>query len=51
MVIGVHTREQLLENIRRVVAAKPLPAAEFTRLCEEGKTIAAGWTPRFGPVA
>lgn len=51
LVIGAHSSEQLRENIRRVVAAKPLSREEFLKLCEEGKAIASGWTPRFGPVA
>jgi len=51
MVIGAHTREQLLENIRRVVETKPLSKDELEKALEEGKKIAAGWTPRFGPVA
>jgi predicted aldo/keto reductase-like oxidoreductase len=50
LVIGVHTREQLIENIRRVVRIEPLPKAAFDALCDEGKTLAAAWTPRFGPV-
>jgi aryl-alcohol dehydrogenase-like predicted oxidoreductase len=49
MVIGAHTLEQLHENIRRVVETKPLGKEEFEKLCEEGKAVAAGWTPRFGP--
>jgi predicted aldo/keto reductase-like oxidoreductase len=51
MVIGVHSREQLLENIQRAVETPPLSPAEFAKLCEEGKGIAAGWQPRFGPAA
>ncbi len=50
MVIGAHDRGQLLESIRRVVATKPLTREEFDALVSEGKTIATGWTPRFGPV-
>ena len=50
LVIGVHTREQLVENIRRVVTTEPLSKEAFDALCAEGKTLAAGWTPRFGPV-
>jgi len=50
MVIGVHSREQLLENIQNVVATKPLAPQEFEKLCEEGKALAAGWQARFGPV-
>ena len=49
MVIGAHTLEQLHENIRRVVETKPLGKEDFEKLCEEGKAVAAGWTPRFGP--
>lgn len=50
MVLGVHNREQLDENIRRVLEAEPLSKDDFTKLCADGKTIAAGWEPRFGPV-
>jgi predicted aldo/keto reductase-like oxidoreductase len=50
LVIGAHSRAQLLENIRRVVEAKPLSKPDFEKLCDEGKTLAAEWTPRFGPV-
>lgn len=50
MVIGVHSREQLLENIKNAVETKPLSREEFDKLCEEGKTLASGWRDRFGPV-
>ena len=51
MVIGVHSLEQLRQNIERVVNTKPLDpnALEATR--KLGEAIAKGWTPRFGPVA
>ncbi|HVR76497.1 MAG TPA: aldo/keto reductase [Planctomycetota bacterium] len=51
MVIGAHSREQLLENIERVLAAKPLSKEDFVKLCEEGKKLAPEWEARFGPVA
>jgi predicted aldo/keto reductase-like oxidoreductase len=51
MVIGVHSREQLLENIRRVVETPPLSGAEVAALLEEGKKLAPAWKPRFGPAA
>jgi hypothetical protein len=50
VVIGVHSREQLLENIQNVVETKPLGREEFEKLCEEGKALATGWQARFGPV-
>jgi hypothetical protein len=51
MVLGVHSREQLAENIRRVLEVEPLARDEFTKLCADGKAIAAGWDARFGPIA
>ncbi|MBI4602285.1 MAG: aldo/keto reductase [Planctomycetes bacterium] len=51
LVLGVHSSEQLRENVKRVLETRPLSKEDFDKLCEEGKTIAAGWTPRFGPVA
>jgi predicted aldo/keto reductase-like oxidoreductase len=51
MVIGVHSAEQLRENIKLVLEAKPLAKEELAALRERGKEIAAGWEPRFGPVA
>jgi hypothetical protein len=51
LVIGAHSSEQVHKNIEMVLAAKPLSPDEFTALCERGKEIASGWTPRFGPVA
>ena len=51
MVLGVHTREQLEENIRRVLEVEPLSKEDFEKLCAEGKEIARTWEPRFGPAA
>jgi hypothetical protein len=51
MVLGVHGREQLEENIRRVLEVEPLAKEDFDKLCAEGKAIAAGWDARFGPAA
>jgi aryl-alcohol dehydrogenase-like predicted oxidoreductase len=50
MVIGVHSAEQLRRNIELVVKAEPLAKEELDKLLETGKEIAAGWSPRFGPV-
>lgn len=50
MVIGAHTAEQVRENIQRVLEARPLAREELDRLIAQGKEIATGWSPRFGPV-
>ncbi len=51
MVIGVHTREQLLENIRTVTSTPALSGAELEELAAKGKSLAPQWTARFGPVS
>lgn len=51
MVIGVHSKEQLHQNVDRVLRLKPLSPEEFQRVCDRGKEIAKAWEPRFGPVA
>ena len=51
MVIGVHTREQLIENIRTVTSTRALSEADLKGLDAKGKTLAPQWTARFGPVA
>ena len=51
MVIGVHTREQLIENIRMVTSTKALSKTELEELAGLGKQFAPRWTARFGPVA
>ena len=50
MVIGVHTKEQVHANIRRVLEARPLSKEEFAALVKVGESYAPEWTPRFGPV-
>jgi hypothetical protein len=50
MVIGAHSSEQLRENVKRVLEAKPLAKDELEALIVRGKEIAQGWSPRFGPV-
>lgn len=50
MVIGVHTREQLIENIRTVTSTPALSASELEELDTKGKALAPRWTARFGPV-
>ncbi len=51
MVIGVHSEEQLVDNIRRVASSRKLTAAEQKQLDELGRKLAPTWTARFGPVA
>ncbi len=51
MVIGVHTAEQLRQNIQLVLETEPFSKEELARLRERGKEFAGDWGPRFGPVA
>lgn len=51
MVIGVHTPEQLIENIRTVTSTPALKESELDELIARGKKLAPEWTARFGPVS
>lgn len=49
--LGVHTAEQLSQNVAFVERYQPLSAAENADLLKQGKEMAAQWGPHFGPVA
>jgi hypothetical protein len=51
VVIGVHSAEELRQNIRFVLNAAPLSERERESLAVHGKRIAEDWGPRFGPVS
>ncbi|MCY2995506.1 MAG: aldo/keto reductase [Planctomycetota bacterium] len=48
--IGVHTVEQLKQNIQLVKRFQPLNAEERQLLVQRGQELAAKWGPHFGPV-
>jgi hypothetical protein len=50
-VIGVHSIEQLEQNVAFVRNHEPLSEAETESLLDHGKKLAADWGPRFGPVS
>lgn len=49
--LGVHTREQLRQNVQFVKRFKPLSEQEQSELDGLGRQLAAKWGPHFGPVA
>src|SRR5262249_37445931 len=49
--LGPPAVEPVRRNIELVSAAKPLAGGEMKALLEKGKSLAAAWGPRFGPVA
>jgi predicted aldo/keto reductase-like oxidoreductase len=51
LVIGVHTVEQIRQNVQMVKNYKPLTREELASLAEIGRRMAKDWGPRFGPVA
>ena len=48
--LGVHTIEQLRQNVEMVKRFKPLSGEEETRLSQLGKKLAEKWDDHFGPV-
>jgi predicted aldo/keto reductase-like oxidoreductase len=48
--LGVHTAEQLRQNVEFVARYQPLSAMENADLLRQGKEMAAQWGPHFGPV-
>jgi aryl-alcohol dehydrogenase-like predicted oxidoreductase len=51
LVIGVHTVEQLRQNVQMVKNYTPLTAEEQIALAKIGRRLAKDWGPRLGPVA
>jgi predicted aldo/keto reductase-like oxidoreductase len=51
LVIGVHTAEQLRQNVQMVKNYTPLTQEEQAALNETGRRLAKDWGPRFGPVS
>jgi predicted aldo/keto reductase-like oxidoreductase len=47
--LGVHTAEQIRQNVQMVKDFKPLAAEEQARLVASGKELAAAWGEHFGP--
>jgi predicted aldo/keto reductase-like oxidoreductase len=48
--LGVHTAEQLRQNVEFVSRYRPLSATEHAELLSQGKKMAAQWGAHFGPV-
>ena len=48
--LGVHTAEQLRQNVEYVARYQPLSATESADLLKQGKEMAAQWGAHFGPV-
>jgi hypothetical protein len=48
--LGVHTAEQLRQNVAFVERYRPLSATEHEDLLQQGKAMAAEWGAHFGPV-
>jgi len=48
--LGVHTLEQLRQNIQIVRRFQPLTDDERAKLLKRGQELAAVWGPHFGPV-
>jgi hypothetical protein len=49
--LGVHTAEQLRQNVEHVARYRPLSTTESDSLLVHGKEMAAQWGPHFGPVS
>ncbi len=49
-VIGMATRRELTENLRRARTFTPLSSLEIARLRQEGRLLAREWSDHFGPV-
>jgi predicted aldo/keto reductase-like oxidoreductase len=49
-VIGMVSKDELEENVRRARAFSPLTEGERAALLATGETLAAEWGPHFGPV-
>lgn len=47
--LGVHTAEQLRQNVEMVKRFRPLSADEERAALDKGKELAAVWGPHFGP--
>jgi uncharacterized protein len=47
--LGVHTAEQLRQNVEIVTRFRPLSAEEERAALEKGKELATVWGPHFGP--
>ena len=50
-VIGMATRKELTENLRRARTFVPLSAAESRRMADVGGLLAREWSDHLGPVA
>jgi uncharacterized protein len=48
--LGVHTAEQLRENVEAVKRFRPLSADEAEKTTRVGRQLASEWGPHFGPV-
>jgi hypothetical protein len=51
IVVGVHSAEEMRQNIRFVLNATPLSEKERESMAEHGKRLAEVWGARFGPAA
>jgi predicted aldo/keto reductase-like oxidoreductase len=47
--LGVHTVEQLRQNVEYVKQYRPLTVEEHEQLRQQGQKLAAQWGPHFGP--
>jgi uncharacterized protein len=50
-VIGMATRQELADNLRRARSFMPLTAAEWRRMADVGGLLAREWSDHLGPVA
>jgi uncharacterized protein len=48
--LGVHTAEQLRENVAAVKRFRPLSSEEVEKTATLGKKLASDWGAHFGPV-
>ena len=49
--LGVHTVEQLRQNLEIVRRFQPLTIEEQEQLASTGRELAQEWGPHFGPIA
>jgi aryl-alcohol dehydrogenase-like predicted oxidoreductase len=50
-VVGMHTVDQVRQNLAIAARFEPLAADEMARLVDAGRALAKEWGPRFGPTA
>jgi predicted aldo/keto reductase-like oxidoreductase len=50
-VIGMATRDELLQNVERAKRFKPLTETEMAQILATGKQLAANWGAHYGAVA